>query len=73
LALDRAFYTHGPIVSATVLYDWCRRWSRCHDYGPISQCERWSIVRVLCQVAEPAGRATTRGRPVLWRLRNNGP
>ena len=46
-----------------------RRWQRCHDGKPINQAERWSIRRILVGVAEPIGRASTRGRPWLWRLR----
>ena len=30
---------------------------------------RWSVVRILRQVADPIGRAETIGRPVLWRLK----
>jgi hypothetical protein len=32
--------------------------------------ERWSIVRILRQIAEPIGRADTIGRPWLWRLKD---
>jgi hypothetical protein len=31
--------------------------------------QRWSVVRVLRQIAEPIGRADTIGRPWMWRLK----
>jgi hypothetical protein len=32
--------------------------------------ERWSIVRILREIADPVARAPTIGRPWLWRLRD---
>jgi hypothetical protein len=64
-AIRRAFIGH-PIRSTTQVFDWClardRRahWRRRH---------RWSVVRVLEQVADRIGRSETIGRPILWRLR----
>jgi hypothetical protein len=37
----------------------------------MSEAVRWSVHRILRQIAEPIGRAPTIGRPWLWRLRNN--
>jgi hypothetical protein len=56
-------------VSASEIYRWARRWQRCHDGKPINQAERWSIRRILVDVAEPIGRASTIGRPYIWRLK----
>jgi hypothetical protein len=53
------------VVSATDIYRWCQRWQSARFGMP----ERWSIVRVLRRVAEPIGRATTIGRPWIWRLK----
>jgi hypothetical protein len=30
-------------LSASAIYDWCRRWQRRHDGKRINQRERWSI------------------------------
>ena len=65
--IARAFIVHGDVVSATDIYCWCRRW-RSSRFG---MPERWSIVRILRQIAEPVGRAPTIGRPWLWRLRDS--
>ena len=65
LAVRRAFIGHD-ILTTSQVFDWCfvrdRKvsWKRRH---------RWSVVRVLDQVAERVGRAPTIGRPILWRLR----
>jgi hypothetical protein len=63
--IARAFHAHGNEVSASDIYQWCQRWQSKRFGHP----ERWSIVRVLRQVAEPVGRASTIGRPWLWRLK----
>jgi hypothetical protein len=61
----RAFIGHD-ILTTSQVFDWCfardRKvsWKRRH---------RWSVVRVLDQVADRIGRAPTIGRPILWRLR----
>ena len=55
----------GEIKSATTIYEWCRRWDRCHDGKRIDR----RIVRVLQTMADRVGRVDTRGRPWLWRLR----
>jgi hypothetical protein len=61
--IRRAFLVHGPVVSSSVVYDWAfarRPQQRC------SQLHRWSVVRILREIAEPIGRAPTGW---LWRLR----
>jgi hypothetical protein len=60
--LRRCFIVHGPDVSASVIYSWCtsKRASWPH---------RWSIVRILREIAVPIGRASTPGEPWIWRLR----
>src|SRR5262249_51702299 len=63
----RAFEACGPRLSASLVYDWARRWQRRHDEKRINQRERYSIVRVLMTMAVRDGRAGTRGRPWLWR------
>ena len=64
-AIRRAFIGHD-ILTTSQVFDWCfvrdRKvsWKRRH---------RWSVVRVLDQVADRIVRAPTIGRPILWRLR----
>jgi hypothetical protein len=70
-ALRRCFLALGPVVPADVLYSWARRWPRSLDGQRINQRERHSIVRVLVVMAERVGRASTPGRPWLWRLSNS--
>jgi hypothetical protein len=36
----------------------------------MSEAVRWSVHRILRQIAEPIGRADTIGRPWLWRLKD---
>lgn len=63
--IRRAFHDHGNEVSTSDIYRWCERW-QAREFG---QWERWSIVRILEQVAVRVGRAETIGRPWLWHLR----
>jgi hypothetical protein len=54
----------GTTLSSSAIYDWTMvdrntGWQR---------MQRHSVWRALQQVAEPIGRADTRGRPWLWRL-----
>jgi hypothetical protein len=63
--IARCFVVFGPEVTSSRLYDWCyARNPRVRQ----SQGPRWSVVRILRQIAEPVGRGETIGRPVLWRL-----
>jgi hypothetical protein len=63
--IARAFHAHGDVVSATDIYRWCQRWQSSRFGMP----ERWSIVRILTARCERVGRASTIGRPWLWRLK----
>jgi hypothetical protein len=64
-AVARAF-VGNHLVTSTHVFNWCFprdrgvSWRRRH---------RWSVVRVLNQVADRVGRANTPGRPWIWRLR----
>jgi len=66
--IRRAFIAHGPVLNSSDVYRWCKRW-RAREFG---QWERWSIVRILDVVADRVGRATTIGRPWIWRLKRPG-
>ena len=63
--IARCFVVFGPEVSSSRLLDWC------YARDPRVR-HRWSVVRVLRQIADPIGRAETIGRPVLWRLKTPG-
>jgi hypothetical protein len=52
-------------VSSSWIYDWAFRLRRQRR----SQRHRHSVWRILRDAAVPVGRATTIGRPTLWRLR----
>jgi hypothetical protein len=62
--IRRAFLGADTVTSTTV-YDWCfvRRRRR------IPTRHRYSVWRILMTIADPVGRASTIGRPWLWRLR----
>jgi hypothetical protein len=64
--IRRAFTVHGPELSATTIYDWCALWPVDKRASP---AQRWSVRRILDVVAERTGRATTIGRPWIWRLK----
>jgi hypothetical protein len=36
-----------------------------------SALSRRRVWQLLCEIADPVGRADTIGRPILWRLRNS--
>ena len=65
--IRRAFVCHR-LLSSSQVYDYALPrvrgdwWRRRH---------RWSVIRILRQIAEPVGRAPTIGRPWLWRLRDS--
>jgi hypothetical protein len=50
---------HGPVVSASTVYDWCYPRQR----SSISCGQRWSVRRIY-----PIGRVGPR-HAILWRLR----
>jgi hypothetical protein len=64
IGIERAFIVHGPIVSSSQLYDWCfphkRRVRRLH---------RYSVYVNVRRIADRVGRAGTRGKPWLWKLK----
>jgi hypothetical protein len=62
--IRRAFIARGNEASGSDIYRWCKRW-QAREFG---QWERWSIVRVLRQIAEPIGRADTIGRPAMFQM-----
>ena len=64
--IARAFIAHGPVLTSSDVYRWCKRW-QAREFG---QWERWSIVRILDVVADRVGRGTGRGWPWLWRLKS---
>jgi hypothetical protein len=65
--IRRAFLGH-EVRSSAEIFDWTFPRRRAAGQRPL-QLERYSVWRVLMQVAEVVGRAETRGRPWLWRLR----
>jgi hypothetical protein len=65
-AIRRCFIAFGPDVSGSRLYDWCDSWQQRLE----GRRYRWSVMRILREIAIPVGRATTIGRPLIWRLRD---
>jgi hypothetical protein len=61
----RAFVGH-TIRSTSQVFDYALVRVRQDDWR---RRQRWSVVRVLREVAEPVGRAPTIGRPWLWKLK----
>jgi hypothetical protein len=65
----RAFHAAGEELSTTQIADWAyvrRRGS------PLPLGLYWSLHRALRQIgAVPIGRARTRGRPTVWRLKSD--
>jgi hypothetical protein len=61
----RAFAAAGVSeLTSTDIYDWTHARRR-----KLSQLDRHGVWRVLCEVAVPIGRATSNGRPWIWRLK----
>jgi hypothetical protein len=68
--IKRAFLAAGDVVLSTIeVYDWAYPRHRAY-WRPMSEAVRWSVHRILRQIAEPIGRAPTIGRPWLWRLKD---
>jgi hypothetical protein len=66
--IRRAFDTSRDVLSTSQIFDWTYASHRA--YGQRIPCwHRWSVSRILRQIAEPIGRAPTIGRPWLWRLK----
>jgi hypothetical protein len=63
----RAF-VGDSLLSSSEVYDWC--YARHRALGQrIPQRHRHSVYRLLVVMCEPIGRASTIGKPILWRLR----
>jgi hypothetical protein len=62
--IRRAFIV-SEVLSSSQIYDWCYAGKRL----PLSTRQRYSVWRILNEVAEPVGHSLTIGRPWLWRLR----
>jgi hypothetical protein len=65
-AIRRCFHARGPNVSASTIYEWCATW-------PDLRRHRYRAWRILNEITEPIGRASTIGRPWIWRLRVANP
>ena len=65
--IRRAFAIHGPEVTTGQVFDWCLTRHR-HDCW--RRRKRWSVVRVLMQVADRVGREATFPWGWLWRLKS---
>jgi hypothetical protein len=67
----RTFLTaDAPAISASKIYDWCYARRRLLLGKPLTTRHRYSVWRILVTIADPIGRSTSIGRPILWRLRN---
>jgi hypothetical protein len=66
--LRRAFIAHGAVISSSDAYRWCHR-RQAREFG---QWERWSITRVLLEMADQVGHSRGRGRSWIWRLKQEG-
>jgi hypothetical protein len=67
--IRRAFLAGGAELTSSQVYDWCALWPVDKRASP---AQRWSVRRILDVIAERAGRATTIGRPWIWRLKQPG-
>jgi hypothetical protein len=67
-AIARAFLVAGSdTLPSTAVYDWC--FARDRHRPP--EWHRYSVWRILQEIAVPVARAPTIGRPWLWRLRDS--
>jgi hypothetical protein len=64
--IRRAFLIHGPVVSASTIYDWCYPRQR----SSISCGQRWSVRRICRQLCDPVERVPPYGA-WLWKLRTS--
>jgi hypothetical protein len=64
----RRAFVGRDVLTSSELYDFCYAKRRVAGQQ-IDRPYRWSVVRILRQIADPIGRAETIGRPVLWRLK----
>ena len=61
--IKRCFIALGPEVSSSQLYDWCYA----HRRRKLTQRHRYSVWRVLVEIAEIVGCGLGPGRPHVWR------
>src|SRR4051812_26579192 len=67
IQIKRAFAAAGSdTLSSSAVFDWALVRVRRDDWR---RRHRWSVIRVLRELCDPVGRAGTRGRPILWRLK----
>jgi hypothetical protein len=59
------------VLTSSEIYDSCYVKRRMLGQ-PIDRPYRWSVVRILRQIADRIGRAPTHGRPWIWRLKTPG-
>jgi hypothetical protein len=65
-AIEFAFVlSRGEPISTSRLVTSC--YPVAHIFGGLKSWHRSNVVRAARQVAEPVGRASTRGRPLVWR------
>ena len=68
--IRRAFVVREVLTSSEI-YDSC--YARRRMLGQqIDRPYRWSVLRILREVADQIGRAPTIGRPWIWRLKTPG-
>jgi hypothetical protein len=66
-AIKFAFFLSGEEpISTSRLVRSC--YPVAHIFGEVKSWHRSNVIRTARRVAEPIGRASTRGRPLLWRL-----
>ena len=68
IQIRRAFVVREALTSSEI-YDSCYAKRRMLGQQ-IDRPYRWSVLRILRQLADRIGRAPTAGRPWIWRLRN---
>jgi hypothetical protein len=65
-AIEFAFFlSRGEPISTTELVRSC--YPAEHIFGGLKSWHRGNVIRAARLVAEPIGRASTRGRPLMWR------
>jgi hypothetical protein len=65
--LRRAF-SQSPLLTSSQVYDWTFAGHRARGEF-IPQLHRYSVWRILREIADPVGRSRGPGRPWLWRLK----
>jgi hypothetical protein len=69
--IRRAFVAAGvDTLPASAVYDWCYAKRRLMHGKRLTLPHRHSVWRILVTIADPVGRGTSIGRPILWRLRD---